>query len=415
MFQRFTVIANNMRANVAVLLYDDHDRAVKLLNSLDRTVWRGKVEAILESEKYETLTVDELFFKLKSSEVDCGVHAKIENSIDPYSLALVSGSRTNANMSSIQLSLSCLVSMLAEEFDMLGEEDLALLSRRFERMNTNRKNGRRSSGMCYRYRKHGHFIAECPEAMKVKPEHKHRSRTDHKHRSRDDYKGKNKSERRPRKSGCHKRKERAMVAGASDIDSSSCYSSSSSSDEEENRHKGKRSSKNINSLCFATQGFCGMAHRTASKNSNKDNSGSDSEEEVNNSPFFLIAENARLNDLLDNRDDVLRKINKEKREYRSLLGEAKEKVVELESLLVDARAQIDSLKSALIVTNEPECTDCSTFLGELTVLKEKYASRVEELDVLRAELDEMKSRPSLLGACTSCPALHEKLYVSLVK
>jgi hypothetical protein len=72
MFQRFTVIMNNMRANVAVLPYDNHDRAVKLLHSLDRTVWSGKVEAILESEKYETLTVDELFSKLKSSEVDRG-------------------------------------------------------------------------------------------------------------------------------------------------------------------------------------------------------------------------------------------------------------------------------------------------------------------------------------------------------
>jgi hypothetical protein len=66
------------------------------------------------------------------------------------------------------------------------------------------------------------------------------------------------------------------------------------------------------------------------------------------------------------------------------------------------------------VTNELECTDCSTFLDELTVLKEKYASKVEELDVLRVELDEMKSRPSLLGACTSCPVLHEKLDASLV-
>jgi hypothetical protein len=37
MFQRFTVIVNNMRANVTVLPYDDHDRAVKLLQSLDRT------------------------------------------------------------------------------------------------------------------------------------------------------------------------------------------------------------------------------------------------------------------------------------------------------------------------------------------------------------------------------------------
>jgi hypothetical protein len=105
--------------------------------------------------------------------------------------------------------------------------------------------------------------------------------------------------------------------------------------------------------------------------------------------------------------------NKEKREYRSLLGEAKEKVIEVESLLVDARAQIDSLKSAPIVTSEPECTHCSIFLGELTVLKEKYASKVEELDVLRVELDEMKSRPSLLGSCTSCPVLHEKIDVSL--
>jgi hypothetical protein len=35
-----------------------------------------------------------------------------------------------------------------EEFNMLGEEDLVLLSRRFERMYTNRKNARRSLGMC---------------------------------------------------------------------------------------------------------------------------------------------------------------------------------------------------------------------------------------------------------------------------
>jgi hypothetical protein len=129
MFQRFMVIVNNMRANVAVLPYDDHDRAVKLLHSLDGTVWSGKVMAILESEKYETLTVDELFSNLKSSKMDRGVRAKIENPTDPHSLALVSGSRTNANMSSRQFSLSCLVSMPDEEFDVLGEEDLALLSR----------------------------------------------------------------------------------------------------------------------------------------------------------------------------------------------------------------------------------------------------------------------------------------------
>jgi hypothetical protein len=54
-----------MIANVALLPYDDHDRAVKLLHSLDHTVWDGKVEAIHESMKYETLTMNELFSKLK--------------------------------------------------------------------------------------------------------------------------------------------------------------------------------------------------------------------------------------------------------------------------------------------------------------------------------------------------------------
>jgi hypothetical protein len=72
LFQQFTVVVNNMRANGVVLPYDDHDRAVKFLHSLDRTVWDGKVESILESEKYDTLMVNELFSNLKSAELDRG-------------------------------------------------------------------------------------------------------------------------------------------------------------------------------------------------------------------------------------------------------------------------------------------------------------------------------------------------------
>jgi hypothetical protein len=51
LFQRFTVVVNNMRSNMDVLPYNDHDRVVNLLHSLDRTVWVGKFEAIVESEK----------------------------------------------------------------------------------------------------------------------------------------------------------------------------------------------------------------------------------------------------------------------------------------------------------------------------------------------------------------------------
>jgi hypothetical protein len=133
MFQQFMVIVNNMRANVTVLPYDDHDRVVKLLHSLDRTIWGGKVEVVLESGTYDALMVDELLLKLNSAEVHCGVTAKIEGPTDSHSLALVGGScaRSNANPSSMMYSLSSLMFLPDEEFNMLGEDELALLIRRF--------------------------------------------------------------------------------------------------------------------------------------------------------------------------------------------------------------------------------------------------------------------------------------------
>jgi hypothetical protein len=151
LFQRFTVVVNNMRANVDVLPYDDHDRAVKLLNSLDRTVWGGKFEAIVESVKYDTLTVNELFSKLKSAEVDWGMTTQIKGPTDSHSLALISGSKgkSNANPSTRMFSLFSLMSLPNEEFDVLGEDELTLLTRRFKRMHENRVISRRNTRTCF--------------------------------------------------------------------------------------------------------------------------------------------------------------------------------------------------------------------------------------------------------------------------
>jgi hypothetical protein len=205
LFQRFTVVVNNMRANVDVLPYDDHDRAVKLLHSLDRMVWGRKFEAIVESEKYDTLTVNELFSMLKSAEVDRGMTVKIEGPTDSHNLTLVGSSKGKANInpSTRMFSLSSLMSMPDDEFDVLGEDELALLTRRFERLHENWVNMRRNTRTCFQCGKPGHFVADYPEKVENKDGYKHKSRTDGKYRSRRDHKSKHKNkhkdERRSRK------------------------------------------------------------------------------------------------------------------------------------------------------------------------------------------------------------------------
>jgi hypothetical protein len=120
-------------------------------SSLDRTVWGRKFEAIVESGKYDILTVNELFSKLKSAEVGRGMTAKIEGLIDSHSLAIMCGStgKSNSNPSTRIFSLSSLMSMPDEEFSVLGEDELVLLTRRFERLHENRVNMRRSMRTCF--------------------------------------------------------------------------------------------------------------------------------------------------------------------------------------------------------------------------------------------------------------------------
>jgi hypothetical protein len=204
-----------------------------------------------------------------------------------------------------------------------------------------------------------------------------------------------------------------MVAGASDVDSSSRdeQSSSSSEDEHAERRKGKKSaSRNLSGLsCVALEGFCGMAHSSSSKKSEKEDSDSDSEDEVNRDPDSLLAEIARLNGLIDNRDSVLRYAKKMRKDLRAQHENASEKVGELESKLLELKLENDSLKPAPTTPDDVQCLECDAWLNEIKLLNEKNASTLAKLDALRTEYDELKARPTLLGACKSCPTMHAKL------
>jgi hypothetical protein len=136
------------------------------------------------------------------------------------------------------------------------------------------------------------------------------------------------------------------MVGASEVDSSSAYSTSSSStsEDEGDRRKSRKSSKNLSGLtCFARDGFCTMALSSGSKKSTQSDWYSDADDEVRDELPFLRQENEQLGLLLDNRDDMLRKAKKMRKELRASLEDARTRVAELETHNLDAKLEIDSL------------------------------------------------------------------------
>jgi hypothetical protein len=126
-----------------------------------------KVSTIIESPNYETFTVDELFSKHNSTEIDHQTRAKIENPSAP-TMALVSGGGSASNSSPAMFALSSLLSITEEQVESLGDEELALVASRFTRFHNNcmsRRRGR-SKDRCYNGGDPDHFVVSCPKKGK---------------------------------------------------------------------------------------------------------------------------------------------------------------------------------------------------------------------------------------------------------
>ncbi|KAG8088715.1 hypothetical protein GUJ93_ZPchr0010g10466 [Zizania palustris] len=150
LFARFDGIVSNLRST-GTLAYSDHDRAIKLLYGLDHSIWEVKISSIEESASFNTLTCDELFSKLKSTEIVKASRSGIGSSL-PHSMALVSGSgsgtSSGGSMSGVcafsgGFGLSSLVSITKEQVDTIDDEELALIVKKFTRFYNDRRDQRR--------------------------------------------------------------------------------------------------------------------------------------------------------------------------------------------------------------------------------------------------------------------------------
>ena len=110
----------------------DHEQALKLLHTLDPKVWASTAVAIVEGSSYNTLTTSELFSKLKATKVDKLLWSAPSSSrAGSKSLALTSAAGASANSSdSFALSSLSLMSILEEQLDTLGDEELCLFNNR---------------------------------------------------------------------------------------------------------------------------------------------------------------------------------------------------------------------------------------------------------------------------------------------
>jgi hypothetical protein len=66
---------------------------------------------------------------------------------------------------------------------------------------------------------------------------------------------------------------------------------------------------------------------------------------------------------------MLREAKKMRKELRAALEDARTRVAELETQVLDSKLEIDSLKASPVVSDEVDCADCSIFFADLALLR----------------------------------------------
>jgi len=97
-------------------------------------------------------------------------------------------------------------------------------------------------------------------------------------------------------------------------------------------------------------------------------------------------------------------------EYQEqLISLAKRERKKMKAELARVLSELEKARAIPVVSGEDEWSTCVCVMNDLAELQEKYANKVDELERVSGELEEMKNRHTLLGACTTCPALRVEL------
>ena len=172
MYARFTTIVNEMRSLGKA--YSTHERIRKILRCLP-SMWRPMVTAITQAKDLQSMNLEDLIGSLRAHEV------------------VLQGDKPVKKVKTLALKASQQISSIAEDHvqesqeleevhEEEAEDELALISKRIQRMmlrrnqirkkfpntnNNSRTEVDKSQVTCYGCNKTGHYKGECPDIKKV--------------------------------------------------------------------------------------------------------------------------------------------------------------------------------------------------------------------------------------------------------
>jgi hypothetical protein len=349
-----------------------------------------KITALEESADFSTLDTKKLFSKLKSHEL----YRKDRPNHDAYfsSKTLITGAHVGGHVanptntidsSALEFALSSLCAASDEQYKSIPDNEIALLVRKFRVLHRFCKERRRSPRGCFECSDTTHFIVDCPKRKKFDSSNKYNY--NNWNDSSDKGEGKKKyrfGNKKKKKKKFQKMMSRAC-ATLSDLNFSSDDSSSSEEDD-----RPKRKTDDFTGLCLMGK-------------SSRHISDSDSDVSDDSSPESLSSRVVELENALCNQDKLFCKIFHENKRLN----------LELESSF----SEIASLRSVHDDMSAKPCDSCTIIMVNYADLWLIHSHVAGLLDSARLELRELKTRSTLLGACTSCSMLRSNLEADAVE